>query len=149
MISAEDITAQWSLFCKKDNSVPRGWKMKYFLSKSRLCSFYPQNQEPDRIVGLFSLSKNLDLPAKRAFEIRFLPQLCRGKKHFYPHKCAVWRQYSQTVRAVRMFGGKVPTGLFRRSEDPDRIVGILVFSLSRGAGDLPFWREFCYAVKTA
>ncbi|MFR8775048.1 MAG: hypothetical protein ACLVFU_04155, partial [Eggerthellaceae bacterium] len=58
------------------------------------------------------------LPAKRAFEIHFLTQLCRVKKYFYPRKCAVCRQSRQTVRAARMFGGKVPTGLFRRSHYP-------------------------------
>ena len=67
-------------------------------------------------IGGLSLSKKWILPAKRAFEIRFLPRLRRGKKHFYPHKCAVCRRSRKTVRAVRMFGGKVPTGLFRRSE---------------------------------
>ena len=60
------------------------------------------------------MSKKCLLPAKRAFEIRFLPQLCRGKKHFYPSKCAGWRQSRQDVHAAGMFGGKVPTGLFRR-----------------------------------
>ena len=35
-----------------------------------------------------SLSKKLNLPAKRTFEIRFLPRVSRGKKHFYPHNCA-------------------------------------------------------------
>ena len=63
-----------------------------------------------------SSSKKSILPAKRAFKIHFLPQLCRGKKHFYPRKCAVCRLCRQTVRAARMFGGKVPTGLFRRSQ---------------------------------
>ena len=33
------------------------------------------------------MSKKSVLPAKRAFEIRFLPRVSRGKKHFYPHKC--------------------------------------------------------------
>ena len=55
----------------------------------------------------FSLSKKSNLPAKRAFVIRFLLRVSRGKKHFYPHKCAVCRQRRQTVRAGRMFGGKV------------------------------------------
>ena len=58
-------------------------------------------------LALFSLSKKSVLPAKRAFEIRFLPRVSRGKKHFYPHKCAVCRHSRQTVRAGRMFGGKV------------------------------------------
>ena len=56
--------------------------------------------------GLYSLSKKCLLPAKRAFEIRFLPQLCRGKKHFYPSKCAGWRQSRQDVRAAGMFRRK-------------------------------------------
>ena len=60
------------------------------------------------------MSKKYLLPVKRAFEINFLTQLCRVKKYFYPRKCAVCRLCRQTVRAARMFGGKVPTGLFRR-----------------------------------
>jgi len=35
-----------------------------------------------------SLSKKSVLPAKRAFEISFLPRVSRGKKHFYLSKCA-------------------------------------------------------------
>ena len=31
--------------------------------------------------------KKCSLPAKRAFEIHFLTQLCRVKKYFYPRKC--------------------------------------------------------------
>ena len=37
------------------------------------------------------MSKKCLLPAKRAFEIHFLTQLCRVKKYFYPRKCAVCR----------------------------------------------------------
>ncbi len=33
------------------------------------------------------MSKKSNLPAKRAFEIRFLLRVSRGKKHFYPRKC--------------------------------------------------------------
>ena len=65
---------------------------------------------PDHLsatAGDLSLSKKYILPAKRAFEINFLTQLCRVKKYFYPHKCAVCRHSRQTVRAGRMFGGKV------------------------------------------
>ena len=86
------------------------------------------------------MSKNRNLPAQRAFEIRFLPQLRRGKKHFYPHKCAVWRHSRQSVRAAAQFArcancadlrlrnvvgcfvGKAPSGLFRRS-GPSRAGG--------------------------
>jgi len=89
-------------------------------------------QKAPAYSGSSSLSKKYLLPAKRAFEIHFLTQLCRVKKYFYPRKCLsdgcalrkattfgltlVCRQSRQTVRAAWMFGEKVPTGLFRRSQ---------------------------------
>ena len=73
--------------------------------------------------GLYSLSKKCLLPAKRAFEIRFLPQLCRGKKHFYPSKCAGWWQSRQDVRAAGMFGRKVTLMTFSTVSNLPRASG--------------------------
>ncbi len=109
-----------------------------FVRKALPCiKFFLQKNRPRRIIALrgHSLSKNYCLPAKRAIQNHFLPQLCRGKKYIYPHKCAVWRLCRQTVRAARMFSvGKV-FRLFRQSEtaqdhSPARSCSILC----RGSG---------------
>ena len=80
-----------------------------------------------------SVEKSI-LPAYAGFEITFLPRASRGKKHFYPHKCAsdgfALRKAAsrQIVRAGRMFGGKVPAGLFRRSHFSTRRKSVCRFT---------------------
>ena len=65
------------------------------------------NPSPVVFRGAFTLSKKQLLPAKQAFVIIFLPRLCRGKKNFYPSKCA-----------VGMFGGKVTLVTFSTVSKP-------------------------------
>ena len=75
----------------------------------------------------YSLSKKFILPAHAGFEITFLPRVSRGKKLFYPHKCAsdtslrsayatrrcayATRRLTPyaTVRAARMLRRKTPS----------------------------------------
>ena len=67
-------------------------------------------------MAQFSLSKKSNLPAKQAFIIRFLPQLCRGKKHFYPRKClsdGCALRNARRSEAVDL-GNAQCLGLFRR-----------------------------------
>ena len=55
------------------------------------------------------MSKKYLLPAKRAFEIRFLPRVSRGKKHFYPRKCL-----GDDLAVLRWFVGKADKPCARR-----------------------------------
>ena len=79
------------------------------------------------------MSKKCLLPAKRAFEIRFLPQLCRGKKHFYPSKCAGWRQSRQDVRAAGMFRRKSHFSDFFAGLRLLLLTGVCLFLLCLGS----------------
>ena len=56
------------------------------------------------------MSKKSNLPAERAFEIRFLLRVSRGKKHFYPHKCL-----GDTLRAYAGLSA-TPTNRARRAD---------------------------------
>ena len=63
------------------------------------------------VIGLSLLKKSI-LPAYAGFEITFLPRASRGKKHFYPHKCAVWRQAVKPCAQCGCPVGKPPYGGF-------------------------------------
>ena len=52
------------------------------------------------------------LPAYAGFEITFLPRVSRGKKLFYPHKCASDATLTQPCAQCGCFGGKPPYGGF-------------------------------------
>ena len=74
------------------------------------------------------MSKKCLLPAKQAFEIHFLTQLCRVKKYFYPSKCLGddLRSYAGlAAKPPRRARGadvrrKSPVGTFSTVSNPSR-----------------------------
>ena len=83
-------------------------------------------------IYVFQLVEKVCYAREAGFEIRFLSRLSRGKKHFYPHKCAsdaslrsayatrrctyATRRLTPyaTVRAVRMFLSEKSQDFFDR-----------------------------------
>ena len=96
----------------------------------------------------FSLSKKCILPAKRAFEIHFLTQLCRVKKYFYPSKCVGWRRSRQDVRAAGMFGGKVTLVTFSTVSREGLVPSLICLYLKREdiASPLFYLLLYCFGV---
>jgi hypothetical protein len=76
------------------------------------------------------LSKNLVLPAKQAFEIRFLPRVSRGKKHFYPHNVCKQRLRLMPLRAAADVSAEKSQRDFFDGPEPLRKGRLIVFSLA-------------------
>ena len=70
------------------------------------------------------MSKKYLLPAKRAFEINFLTQLCRVKKYFYPRKCAVCRLADKPCARRGCSAEKSQRDFFDGLRPPDKSGGL-------------------------